>query len=198
MIDKDLRKHAQEFKGYIDRHQYEVSESGILFPKAGAVASGEYFFDTDGQRHDSAHNLLPTQALNHLLEVSLRGGARYTAWYLALFSGVYTPSSALTAETFAMTATEIVSAIEGYTEATRRPWSATAAAGGVMDNVSNRAAFTIASATEVVIRGAALLSDQVKGGTNGVLISIAKFTNPRTESEGNVFNLGYRVRLIPE
>lgn len=66
------------------------------------------------------------------------------------------------------------------------------------DNVADRAAFTIASANEITIRGAALLSDPVKGGTNGVLMSIARFTNARTESSGNVFNLGYRVRLRPE
>ena len=39
---------------------------------------------------------------------------------------------------------------------------------------------------------------RLKGGTNGVLMSIARFTNARTESSGNVFNLGYRVRLRPE
>ena len=67
-----------------------------------------------------------------------------------------------------------------------------------MDNTANRAAFTIATATSVTIRGAALLSDFVKGGTNGVIMSIAKFTQPRTEYAGNIFNLGYRVRLRPE
>ena len=142
--------------------------------------------------------MLPTQALNYLLEAGLRNGVRHTQWYLAIFSGAYTPVASVDAATFASAATEITSASEGYTEATRRPWTSAAASGGVTDNVADRAAFTIASANEVVIRGAALLSDPVKGGTNGVLMSIARFANPRTESGGNIFNLGYRVRLRPE
>lgn len=199
MIDKDLQKHAREFKGYLDTHQYDVTDEGVFFPKAGALASGEYFFDTnDGERPGSAKNMLPTQALNYLLEAGLRNGVRHTQWYLAIFSGAYTPVASVDAATFASAATEITSASEGYTEATRRPWTSAAASGGVTDNVADRAAFTIASANEVVIRGAALLSDPVKGGTNGVLVSIARFANPRTESAGNIFNLGYRVRLRPE
>lgn len=198
MIDKDLHKHAREFKGYLDTHQYDVTDEGILFPKAGALASGEYFYDSNGVNPESTANLLPTQGLNYLLEASLRNGAAHTQWYLAIFSGAYTPVSGVTAATFTSAATEITSASEGYTETTRRPWTSAAASGGVMDNVADRAAFTIASANEITIRGAALLSDPVKGGTNGVLMSIARFTNARTESSGNVFNLGYRVRLRPE
>ena len=198
MIDRDLQKHAREFKGYIDNHQYDVTDEGILFPKAGALASGEYFYDSNGANPESTANLLPTQGLNYLLETSLRNGAQQTQWYLAIFSGAYTPVAGVTASTFTSSATEITSASEGYTETTRRPWTSVAASGGVTDNVADRAAFTIASANEVTIRGAALLSDPIKGGTNGVLLSIARFTNARTESSGNVFNLGYRVRLRPE
>ena len=198
MIDKDLQKHAREFKGYLDNHQYEVSDEGILFPKAGAMASGEYFYDTNGENPESTTNLLPTQALNYLLEAGLRNGTRHTNWYLALFSGMYSPTDTITAATFSAAAVEITSVSEGYSETTRRPWNPSAASGGVMDNVADRASFTIVSANELAIRGAALLSDPVKGGTNGVLISIARFNNTRTESEGNVFNLGYRVRLRPE
>ena len=198
MIDKDLLKHACEFKGYLDNHQYDVTDEGILFPKAGAISSGEYFFDTDGERPDTASNLQPVQGLNYLLEAGLRNGANHTQWYLAIFAGAYTPTSSLTAQTFASSATEIAGNAEGYTETTRRPWMSAAATGGTADNVADRAAFTIASANELIIRGAALLSDPVKGGTNGVLLSIARFANQRTESGGNVFNLGYRVYLRPE
>ncbi len=198
MLDKDLSKHAREFKGYIDRHQYDVTDEGILFPKAGAIAGGEYFYDTNGENCESTHNLLPTQALNYLLEAGLRGDLAHSQWYLALYSGAYTPVAGVTAATFAAAASEITSLSEGYTETTRRPWVSSAATAGNADNITDRAAFTIASAGELTIRGAALLSDPVKGGTNGVLVSIARFTNPRTESAGNVFNLGYRVFLRPQ
>ena len=73
MTDKDLKKHAREFKGYLDKHQYDVTDEGILFPKAGALASGEYFYDSNGANPESTANLLPTQGLNYLLETSLPG-----------------------------------------------------------------------------------------------------------------------------
>lgn len=195
MLDKDLTRHAREFSGYIANHNYDLTDEGILFPSAGAVAVGEYFFDTDGERPDTAKNLLTTQAFNYLLEAGLRSGATQPNWYLALFSGAYTPTAALTAADFSATANEITSAVEGYAEATRRPWTSVAVSGGLTDNTAARAAFTIATATSLTIRGAALLSDSVKGGTNGVLMSIARFPNDRVEYAGNVFNLGYRVRL---
>ena len=85
MIDRDLQKHAREFKGYIDNHQYDVTDEGILFPRAGAMASGEYFFDTDGERPGSAHNLIPSAALEYLLNAALGGVAALPNWYLAIY-----------------------------------------------------------------------------------------------------------------
>lgn len=198
MLDKDLSRHAREFHGYLQNHQYDVTDDGVLFPKAGAVASGEYFYDTNGENCETAPNLLSTQALNYLLEAGTRGGVAHTQWYLALFSGAITPTAGMTADNFTTTATEITSASEGYSEPTRRPWAGAAASVGASDNLASRAAFTIVSASELTIRGAALLSDQTKGGASGILLSAARFPNARTESQGNVFNLGYRVRLRPE
>ncbi len=198
MIDRDLQKHAREFKGYIDNHQYDVTDEGILFPKAGAMASGEYFFDTDGERPGSAHNLIPSAALEYLLNAALGGVAALPNWYLAIYSGAYTPVAGLTEANFATAATEITSATEGYSEATRRPWVSAMATGGAKDNVASRAAFSIKTATSVTIRGAALISDQIKGGSAGVLISASRFANDRVEYDGNVFNLGYRARIRSE
>ncbi len=195
MLDKDLQRHAREFSGYIAKHDYDMTDEGVYFPKAGAVAAGEYFFDTNGERPEVAKNLLTTQALNYLLEAGVRDGPKQSAWYLALFSNPYTPTAAIEADDFAATAGEIVSATEGYAESTRRPWTVAPASGGLTDNTAARAAFTIATATSLTIRGAAVLSDPTKGGTNGVLLSIARFPNDRIEYAGNVFNLGYRVRL---
>lgn len=198
MIDRDLQKHAREFKGYLSNHQYDVTDDGILFPKAGAMASGEYFFDTDGERPGSSPNLIPSAALEYILDAALGGVAAQSAWYLALYSGAYTPVPGLTAATFASAATEIVSATEGYSEVTRRPWNATAAVGGAKDNVTDRAAFSIKTASSLTIRGAALISSSTKGGTSGILVSASRFTNDRVEYDGNVFNLGYRARVRSE
>jgi hypothetical protein len=188
MIDRDLLKHAREFKGYIDNHKYEVSDEGIEFPRAKVMIFGEY-----EDNYGRTPNLIPTEGLNHILGVALANVSKLNNFYLALFSGNYTPVAGLTAATFTSAATEIISGTEGYSEATRRAWVPAAAAGGVIDNYATKASFTIATATQVTIRGAALLSDAVKGSTSGVLISAARYTNDRIEYAGNQYNLGYRV-----
>ena len=194
----DLQKHAVEFRGYLNRHQYEVTDEGILFPKAGALASGEYFFDTDGGRSCVSPNLIPTAALEYILNAALGGTAQLPNWYLAIFSGAYTPTPDVTAATFAAAATEITSASEGYSAATRPAWIPSAAVGGEKGNLASRAAFSLKTTASVTIRGAALLSSPIKGGGAGVLASISRFANDRIEYDGNVFNLGYRARLRSE
>lgn len=188
MLDKDILKHAREFKGYLDNHQYEVSDEGIEFPRAKVMIFGEY-----EDNYGRTPNLVPTEGLNHILMVALSNTAKLNTFYLALYSGNYTPTAALTAANFTATATEIVSGTEGYSEATRQTWVPVITAAGVMDNYASKAVFTIATATSLTIRGAALLSASAKGATTGVLISAARYAQDRIEYDTNVYNLGYRV-----
>lgn len=189
MLDRDIIRHAGEFKSYLDNHQYEVSDTGIEFPKASVMLFGEY-----EDNYGRTPNLITTEGLNHILSVALRDGSKLNNFYLAIFSGNYTPTAALTAATFAATATEIVSGTEGYSNATRPQWASAAPASGQIDNYATKAEFNIVTASQVTIYGAALLSDAVKGSTSGVLISAARFASSRTEYNGNVYGLGYRVR----
>jgi hypothetical protein len=190
-----LTTHARELKGYMDRHQYDVTDQGIVFPKAGLIARGEYHISSPGYEDSVEHNLIPTEGMNHILMVALSNTAKLNSFYLALFSGNYTPVAGLTAANFAASATEIVSGTEGYTEATRPVWTPAAAASGAIDNLASRANFTIATATNITIRGAALLSSNVKGSTTGVIISAARFAVDRIQYNTDVFTMGYRVNL---
>jgi len=189
MIDNDLIKHAREFKGYLDSHKYEVSDEGIEFPRAKVMILGEY-----EDAYGVTPNLVPTEGLNHILMVALSNTAKLNNFYLALYSGSYTPVAGLTAASFPSTATEITSGTEGYSDATRPAWTPAAAASGQIDSYASKATFTIATATQVTIRGAALLSEATKGSTAGVLISAARFAQDRVEYDGNSYGLGYRVR----
>lgn len=199
MIDRDLIKHGAEFKRALANHQYEMTEHGIYFPMARAFGGGEYFFDTNGENPGTAPNLIPTQGFNYLLDVGMRTQSAVAAWYLGLFSGAYTPVDGVTAATWVSAATEITSNSNGYSETTRRLWTPDgAAAGGIVTNASGAAAFTIATSTSVTIRGAALVSEQAKGSGAGVLASISRFSVDRLHYNGDVFNLGYRMRLRPE
>jgi hypothetical protein len=194
MLDSALIRH-REFATALKHGEVEQTAEGIFFPAAQALAVGEYFYSTNGGETETTKNLIPTEGLNYLLATGLGGGAAATQFYLALYSGNYTPAAGLTAATFSATSSEIVSNTEGYSETTRRLWTPTAASAGQMDNLNTRATFTIATTGSVVIRGAALISDSGKGSVFGTLISAGRFTQDRVHYAGDVFTLGYRVRL---
>jgi hypothetical protein len=120
-----------------------------------------------------ASNLIPTEGLNHVLSVVVAGGTQVNPWYYALFEGNYTPTSALTANNFALTATECTA----YDEATRVAFVDGTPSGGVVDNSANRAVFTM-NATKTVY-GAALLSVAAKSSGSGTLLAAARFPSAR-------------------
>jgi hypothetical protein len=91
--------------------------------------------------------------------------------------------------------TEITSNTEGFSQVTRPQYTPGAAAGGVIGNLSAKAEFSIVCSTSIVVNGAALISENTKGGTSGVLASCARFANARTLFNGDNFELGYTVSL---
>ena len=173
----------------------EQTEVGVLLP-GNVMACGEYFHTVNGEDLRIDKNLLTTQFLNYLLMCGLHTQAKIANWYLALFSGNVTPAVNWTAATFPAAGSEIVSGTEGYSQANRPLFNGTAAAGNQIDNLTGgKAAFTIVTATSLIVRGAALASDQLKGSTNGVLASASRFAADRTLFNGDNFELGYRVTL---
>lgn len=198
MLSNELRKHAREFLGYLKNRKYERTERGIYFPVARAFASGEYTHNVNGADERVDHNLLVDEGLDYLLTVGLFNGTKIGTWYLALYGGNYTPVAALTAASFPATASEITSTTEGYTETVRQTWVPTAPNPNIIDNVASKAAFTIATASSLVVYGAALLSESTRGATTGTLMSATKFAAARTLYNTDVFNLGYRVQLVAE
>jgi len=196
MFHKDLNRHAGEFRRYLHNHQYEIADDGgILFAKASAVGNGGYLHDVNGSDERFDPNLLPDEGLLYLVTVGLNNGAKLPTWYLSLYAANYTPLAGLTAASYPATASEITSSTEGYTEATRPVWVPTAPTTPLIDNLANKAAFTIATASSLTVNGAAMTSGAAKGAVTGKLISAAKFTAARTLFNTDVFNLAYRVQL---
>ena len=196
-MKNDLHKHAGEFAKALAANQYERTgdERGLYFPKAKAFISGLYIHDVNGQDERQDPNLLPDEGLIYLLSVGLNNGAKLAAWYLSIYAANYTPLAGLTAASYPATAAEITSGSEGYTEATRPVWTPTAPTTPLIDNLANKAAFTIATASSLTVNGAALLSEATKGAVTGKLISATKFGTARTLYNTDVFNLAYRVTL---
>lgn len=196
MLDRDLQKHAAEFGRMLRNHQYEFTDDGdILFARAAAIAQGGYVHDVNGLDERFDKNLLPDEGLIYLLSVGLNNGSKLATWYLSLYAANYTPLAGLTAASYPATASEITSNSEGYTESTRQVWTPTAPTTPLIDNLANKAAFTIATASSLAVNGAALLSEATKGAVTGKLASATKFAATRTLYNTDVFNLAYRVQL---
>lgn len=141
--------------------------------------------DKDGNVVDSetVHNMIPTEGLNHALGVIFKGTSQVTSWYLGLYEGVYTPASDDTAATIASDATEC----SAYAESTRVPFVSGAVASGSVDNAASRAEFTLNA--NKTIYGGFLVSSSTKGGTNGVLLSVVRFTSPKVLESGSVLRV---------
>ncbi len=132
---------------------------------------------------ETVHNVVPTEGLNHTLGVVFKGVSQVPNWYLGLYEGVYTPGPADTAATIAANATEC----SAYAEATRVAFVSGAVAAGSVDNSASRAEFTLNA--NKTIYGGFLISSSTKGGTNGVLLSVVRFTSPKVLESGSVLRV---------
>ena len=172
---------------------YEATEQGVYFPKQGIVARGEYFDRINGGEWNTTGNLVVNEGLTHLLNVALGSTAKPAGYYLALFSGATAPAANWTAANFASVASEIVSMTEGYTNATRPSWTPANTSTNSIDNFASVASLTIATAATLNVTGAAMLTNSVRGGTTGTLISASKYAAARTFQNGDVYEVGYRL-----
>ena len=184
-----------ELRKELRAERYDMSAEGVYFPRNGIMVSGEYWGRVNrGKWEHEGDNLVVTEGLVHILNVALGSTAKAGNFYLALFSGGAVPDANWTGATFASAASEIVSQAEGYTNATRPLWQYTNASGSAqIDNFSDPAELTIATAASLNVTGAALLSSSTRGGTTGVLVSASKFAATRTFQDGDTYELGYRL-----
>lgn len=160
-------------------------------------ARGEYFGRVNGGDWvKEGDNLIVLEGLAHILSVALGKKAKPADYYLALFSGTAAPAANWTAASFAATANEIVSMTEGYTSPTRPVWTPPSSTDtNSIDNMAAVASVTIATASQLTVTGAALLSNSARGGTTGVLISASKYAAERVFQNGDTYEIGYRISL---
>ena len=160
-------------------------------------ARGEYFGRVNGgEWAKEGDNLIVLEGLAHILSVAFGSTPKPAGYYLALFSGAAAPAANWTAASFAAAASEIVSMAEGYTSATRPVWTPPATTDtGSIDNMAAVASVTIATASQLNVTGAALLTNNTRGGTTGALISATKYAAPRVFQSGDVYEIGYRISL---
>ena len=186
----------QELAADIAAERFDVTANGIYFPRQGVVANGEYFGRVNGGAWaKEGDNLIPTEGLAHILNVALGTTAKPAGLYLALFSGATAPAANWGAASFAAVASEIVSQTEGYKAATRPVWTPVNTNTGSIDNLASVASLTIATASQLNVTGAALLTNSTRGGTTGALVSASLYAAPRVFQNGDIYELGYRINL---
>lgn len=184
-----------ELAADLARERFDITDDGIYFPRQSILAAGEYFDRINGGEWVRTPNLLPTEGLAHLLNVALGSTAKPAGYFLALFSGAASPAANWTAASFAAAASEIVSLTEGYTSATRPAWTPANTATGTIDNLGAVASVTIATASQLNVTGAAMLTTNSRGGTTGALVSATKYAAARVFQNGDTYDIGYRVSL---
>ncbi|QRY31165.1 hypothetical protein JVX96_24275 [Variovorax sp. PDNC026] len=187
-----LRK---ELAADLSRETYDVTEQGIYFPRQGVLAQGEYFDRINGGEWSRTKNKIVIEGLAHILNVALGSTAKPAGYFLALFSGAAAPADNWTAASFAATASEIVSLTEGYTSPTRPAWTSANTNTGSIDNMAAVATVTIATAGQLNVTGAAMLTNNTRGGTTGALVSATKYAAARVFQNGDTYDIGYRLSL---
>lgn len=124
-------------------------------------------------------NLIPIEGRDYLLAAALLGGSQFSTWYISIYSGGYTPQLTDTAANYVANAGEITTA---YSEANRPTLVPDAPGSGSFVNAGTPAVFTFTADTTV--RGGAIHSSAVKGGTTGILLSIVAAPTPKIVEAG--------------
>lgn len=178
-----LHKHAGEVARNIRNHSYEQNDSGILVPSMGVFIGGALkatnYGDGSVQEMAIDANTLLNEGLNHILNVTLPpagGYAQITQWYIAPFSGNYTPDkAALTAATFPASATEF----EDYTNATRPTLTIAAATSTqATGNSGAEAQYVMGAGGPFNIYGFVIVSSSAKGAVTGKALAGVRLDNP--------------------
>lgn len=194
-MDKKMLKHGREFAKALADGEFEMTPSGIAFPKQSAHVGGWYEISDNRYGTERVHNLVPDEGILHILNVIFGGTPKAAAWYMAMFSGAITPAGNWTAANFASNATEITSNTEGYSQTTRPQFTTAAAAGNAIKNHASPAVFTIVCTTSITVNGFAILSSNVKGSTGGVLASAVRLPTARTYYNGDEVQGKYQFEM---
>ena len=192
MLHRDLVRHGLEFARALDRHQYEISPRGIVFPKQKAIVAGQFTTWVNGQDEQVDPNVVPTESLNYLLKAALKGSGAISAWYIAPFLNNTDPDATITAALFDYTLDEFTAYDESARQAYTLPTDPSA---GAFSNSASPAVFTGDSSlvSPVNVYGAGILSVSTKGATTGKIFCASLFSSARPIDTGSKLTVQYDV-----
>jgi len=136
-------------------------------------------------------NLIPQVGVDYIAKAIFGDTAAIGTFYMGLYQGNYTPTPPTTAADLPVNAQEFLQ----YSEATRPLWNRTYDGVGAISNINNRAEFTCTQNARLY--GGFLVSSNVKGGSTGLLLSIARFDTPADVTAGQTLRAYSTINLIP-
>jgi hypothetical protein len=138
------------------------------------------------------HNIMPQQSVDHISSLIRGAGATpISSWYIGLFENNYSPDASVTAADLQTTVGES----QAYGEGTRQLWDNTYDNLAFIGNASSVAEFTMSSTKTIF--GAFIASNATKGGTSGILLSIARFSTAKNVDDGTVLRVTAGLTITP-
>lgn len=128
-------------------------------------------------------NTIPSDALNFLMRTPFGDKQPISTFYLGLYRGNYIPTPNTTAADIPTAMNEFVE----YSQESRPEWQRKLEGVATMNNLSEKAEFTVTQ--DRTIYGAFLVSSQVKGTANGLVLSCVRFSSPKQVTAGQLVRL---------
>lgn len=189
-----LEKLKADFVRALRQFHYERTDGGVFFPRQKFTLGGVFSVSQDGGPWVPSHNTVALEGLDSILTCWFNNTAPYTALYIAPFTNNTTPSSSLTAATFAATQGEYT----GYTQTTRVQWVPNGASSGqTVSNSNAPAQFTVGTSAATVAGAGLIANASAKSATTGVLAAAALFTTPNSLNPGSTLSIQYSISATP-
>lgn len=172
--------------------QAKFAKEGSEGLRVGGVFKVEHIRNGAVIGTEVSDNIVVNEGLNHILDVALSAAAQNSVFYVGIYSNNYTPQATDVMATFAGVgvADEISTEVD---ETVRQTWVDAGAAAQVISNTASPAVFT--ANTTVSAYGAFLSSDNVMGGTSGVLVAASKFAAVRNLLTTDTLNVTYTLNI---
>lgn len=126
---------------------------------------------------EDVFNLIPNVGIDFLAQAPFGDAAPIPQFYCGLFTANYIPTSSVTSAQIPTSMAEFVA----YPNATRPSWDR-AYANHTHDNAASKAIFL--PSVDANVYGSFIVSSPTKGGNDGLLLSVARFSTVKALSAG--------------
>ena len=141
---------------------------------------------------ETVKNLMPTVALDYLLNASFMGGSQYSTFYLSVFTSNYTPQAADTMTTFIASCAEDTSYTTTGTNRLTLTLPGVVGSAITTSAAPNEFAYTGAA----TIRGGFITTGLTRGATAGLLVSAVLFPSAKVLAAGESLRVPIGFALV--